>query len=151
MKAALAAIPATVVLLVGWFSAGGSALADPASPAPKPPAAPKTVIDADGSYVVGTDIAPGTYRSDGPVEGKACYFKRLRGDEVVDSALTKQPQVIQIEPTDTVFKTDRCQPWQLAQCPPTCAPSADQHAGLPDVLKGFLPQPKPPTSGAGGG
>lgn len=144
---------AAVVVVAGWCATGGIAAADPTPPAPPapPPPAPKTLIDQDGTYTVGTDIAPGTYRSEGPVTGKVCYFKRLKGDEVIDSALTKKPQVIQIEPTDTVFKTDRCQPWQLAQCPPTCAPATDQHAGLPDVLKAFLPQAPAPAPGAGGG
>lgn len=146
MRAALAA----AVLFAGWCATGGSAVADPAltptpAPSPAPQSAPKTVIDADGTYTVGTDIVPGTYQTAGPVEGKVCYFKRVRGDEVLDSVLTKKPQVVEIEPTDTVFKTDRCQPWQQAQCPPTCAPSTNQRPGLPDVLKGFFPQPRPET------
>ena len=37
------------------------------SPSPAPPAAAlKTLIDADGTYKVGVDIAPGTYTSGGP-------------------------------------------------------------------------------------
>lgn len=135
---------AAMVVLAGWCTTGGIAAADP----PPPPPAPKTVIDTNGTYAVGADIAPGTYRTDGGADGSACYFKRLRGEEIVDSTLTKKPLVIRIEPTDTAFKTSRCQPWRLVACPPTCAPDPDQHASLPDVLKGFVPQP---PAGAGGG
>ena len=59
--------------------AGGTAHAEPdATPAPAP--APAVAIDADGTYAVGTDIAPGTYQSPGPVEGDACYWKRVALD-----------------------------------------------------------------------
>lgn len=88
-------------------------------PTPAPPPAPKTTIDADGTYVVGTDIVPGTYASEGPIPDGACYWKRVNGDELVDNALTKKPQVVQIEPGDTAFTTNDCQPWQLTdQAPP---------------------------------
>jgi len=138
---------AVVVLATAWAPAG-IAGAEPTSPAPPP--APKQVIDADGTYTVGTDILPGTYRSDGPREGNACYWRRVSGDKILDSAMTKKPQVVLIEPGDTAFRTDRCQPWQLTECPPTCAPEPQQSAGLPDVLKGFVPQPRPPAPAPGG-
>ena len=32
-------------------------------PAPAPPSVPKTIMETDGTYRVGTDIVPGTYRS----------------------------------------------------------------------------------------
>jgi hypothetical protein len=98
----------------------------PAEAAPGAPAAPnssappaeplKTTIDADGSYTVGTDIAPGVYQSAGPVDG-ACYWKRTAGDELVDNALTKKPAFVQIMPTDTTFTTSDCQAWQLTNAP----------------------------------
>lgn len=110
------------------------------------PAEPKTVIDADGSYTVGTDIVAGTYRSAGPLSGGTCYWKRVRGNEIVDNALTKKPQLVQIEPTDTVFKTDGCQPWQKTECPPDCAPPPAAPA-LPGELKDFLAHPPQPAPG----
>ena len=144
MKAAGAA----AVALTAWFAGGAIAAADPA---PTPPPAPKQVIDADGTFAVGKDIVPGTYRSDGPRDGNACYWRRISGGKTVDSAMTKQPQVVLIEPGDTAFRTDRCQTWQLTECPPTCAPVPQQSAGLPDVLKGFIPQPKPASPAPGSG
>ncbi|MGV0627153.1 hypothetical protein [Mycolicibacter minnesotensis] len=140
------AAAALTLAVAGWFGSAGTAVADPA-----PPPAPKQVIDADGTFAVGTDIVPGTYRSDGPRDGAACYWRRMSGDKIVDSAMTKKPQVVLIEAGDTTFRTDRCQTWRLADCPPTCAPVPQPSAGMPDVLKGFLPQPKPPAPAPSGG
>ncbi len=92
------------------------AQADP-TPAPPPPG-PKTTIDADGTYAVGKDIQPGVYSSAGPVGDGACYWKRANGTNIVDNALTKKPQVVQIEATDTSFTTNECQAWQLTDAPP---------------------------------
>ncbi|MCV7382285.1 hypothetical protein H7K14_00375 [Mycolicibacter longobardus] len=139
MKLAGVVLAAT---LTSGFTATGIAGADPAPPPP----APKQVIDTDGTFAVGTDILPGTYRSEGPRDGAACYWRRISGGKTVDSAMTKKPQVVLIEPGDTAFRTDRCQTWQLTECPPTCAPAPQQPAGLPDVLKGFVPQAQPPAS-----
>lgn len=136
-----------VTLAAAWVGTGSAAAE------PTPPPAPKQVIDTDGTFVVGKDILPGTYRSDGPRDGNACYWRRNSGDKVVDSAMTKKSQVVLIEPSDTTFRTDRCAPWQLTECPPTCAPVPQQSAGLPDVLKGFVPQPRPaaPSPAPSGG
>lgn len=151
MGSAQAAGVSAALVVAGCFAGTGIAQAAPTpSPAPTPPPAsaappaPKTVIDSDGSYAVGTDIVPGVYRSAGPVEGSVCYWKRVSGGKIIDNALTKIPQVVQIEPTDTLFKTDRCQPWQMTTCPPDCADTQQPPPGPPGVLKGFLPQPQQP-------
>ncbi len=136
---------AAVLAVAGWCAATAVADAEP-PPSPPPAPVPKTVIDRDGTYAVGTDIVPGIYRSAGPVAGTACYWKRVSGDQLIDNALTKKPQVVQIEPTDTAFKTDRCQPWQKTECPPDCPPSPQRPVGgLPGDLRDFLPHlPQPP-------
>lgn len=145
--------PAGVValLLAGCWAAAGIAAAEPGptpGPTPGPPPGPKTVMESDGSYAVGTDILPGTYRSKGLVDGQPCYWKRLNGDQIIDNALSKKPQVVLIEPTDTAFKTHHCQPWQLTDCPPTCAPVQSPTTSLPGVLKDFLDHPtQAPDSG----
>jgi hypothetical protein len=96
-----------VVILAGCVVATGTAYADP-----PPPPGPKTTIDADGTYTVGKDIEPGVYSSAGPVGDGACYWKRVNGSDIVDNALSKKPQTVQIEPTDTAFTTNECQSWQ---------------------------------------
>nr|WP_163760732.1 hypothetical protein [Mycobacterium botniense] len=126
-----AVMVAAALVLAGGASAGGAG-ADPHPPAPSPNPGPKTTIDHDGMYAVGTDIAPGTYSSAGPAGKGACYWKRLggsNGNEIIDNAMTKKPQVVQIEPSDKAFKTDGCQPWQKtdsAEAPPPLPPSAAQ-------------------------
>ena len=113
---------AALLLAVGLGTAG-PAYAQPTEtePAPPPPA-PKTLIDADGTYQVGTDILPGTYTSGGPVDDVACYWKRVGGEELIENALTKKPQTVRIEVTDTAFSTSHCQPWVLADCGTACPP-----------------------------
>lgn len=116
------------VVLTTWWAATGPAQAQPAPPPPAPAPSPapaeglKTTIDADGSYAVGTDIAPGVYQSAGPVDDGACYWKRTAGDELVDNALTKKPAFVEILPTDTTFSTSDCQVWQLSNTPPPPPP-----------------------------
>jgi hypothetical protein len=100
--------------VAGWCTGVAVAQADPA---PAPPPAPKTTIDADGTYAVGKDIQPGRYSSAGPVGDGACYWKRVNGTDIVDNALSKKEQVVQIEPTDTTFTTRECQAWQLTDAP----------------------------------
>ncbi|KLO32581.1 hypothetical protein [Mycobacterium haemophilum] len=99
------------VMGAGWAASMGVAGADPE---PAPPPALKTTIDHDGTYAVGTDIAPGTYSSAGPVGNGTCYWKRIGNPDgaLIDNALSKKPQVVQIEASDKAFKTTGCQPWQ---------------------------------------
>lgn len=96
-----------------------------ATPAPAPAGGPKTSMDTDGTYRVGVDIVPGTYATAGPVEGSACYWKRVGGPDGqtnLDNGLTKKAQIQQIDPGDATFKTDGCQPWTLTDAPPPAAP-----------------------------
>ncbi|MCV7381378.1 hypothetical protein BST11_26100 [Mycobacterium alsense] len=161
-----APLVAAGLLLAGWPSAGvagadpqptpppgPTASAGPSpSPAASPGAGPKTSIDKDGTYAVGSDIAPGIYSSAGPVENGTCYWKRLGNPDgnLIDNALSKKPQVVQIEPTDKSFKTSGCQPWQLTPDapPPANAPPPGTQGAL-GILNGLLggqngPQPPHP-------
>ena len=152
------------VMLAGWAVsagiAGGIAGADPdPSPAPSPAASPapspsasaspdpssapaaKTTMDHDGTYAVGSDVAPGIYSSAGPVGSGTCYWKRLGNPDgnLIDNAMTKKPQVVQIDPTDKSFKTSGCQPWQLtpdATVPANSPPPGVQ--GTLGILNGLL-------------
>ena len=117
---------AVALIALGWGVSAGLANADPPAPAPAPPPAPaspppaapaggpKTTIDHDGVYNVGTDIVPGVYTSAGPVGSGVCYWKRLGDDakQPLDNAMSKKPQIVKIDPTDKTFKTDGCQAWQ---------------------------------------
>ncbi|WP_343599212.1 hypothetical protein [Mycobacterium sp.] len=151
MRSRPAVIVATACAFAGWaLACAGSVNADP----PPPPPTPATTIDHDGTFAVGTDVVPGTYSSPGPAEHRTCYWKRVggaSGNEVVDNALTKKPQVVRIEDSDKAFKTDGCQPWQLtdpanADVPnPADMPAlgAQARVGL-DLIAGIAGQHQPP-------
>lgn len=82
--------------------------------APPPPPGPKTSIETDGMFVVGTDIAPGTYRSTGKY---GCYWARLRTldtNDIIDNNVGDGPQVIEIQPGDKAFMTRNCGSWHKA-------------------------------------
>lgn len=77
--------------------------------------APKTdgVPLANGTFLVGTDVQPGTYKASG---GGTCYWVRLKdfsGDittGTIASDLGTNP-VVTIAPTDVGFKSQRCGTW----------------------------------------
>jgi hypothetical protein len=142
MRSRTSVAAAAAALLVAGFTATGGLGAAHAQPSPTPAPAPpalKTSIDADGTYKVGVDIAPGTYNSGGPANEHACYWKRVSGDNIVDNGLTKKPATVQIDPTDTAFVTSNCQPWQLGDCGDACPPAPQTGpAGFYGDLRGFL-------------
>jgi hypothetical protein len=152
------AVAVAALIALSWGAAGGVASADPPAPPPAPapappgpaPAGPKTSIDHDGTFAVGTDIEPGTYTSAGPQGNGVCYWKRVAGDDgkqVVDNAMSKKPQVVRIDPTDKAFKTDGCQPWQKNDAAVPDPGKTPAEAGLPLGILGSLlggaPPPKP--------
>lgn len=90
----------------GSWSADLSGIKDPGAP-----------ITEDGVYIVGADIAPGTWRSSGGSEF-GCYAARLSGfggtlDEVITNDIaTEGGLVINIAPTDVGFETTGCGTWE---------------------------------------
>lgn len=92
-----------------------TASATTAAPAPTSPptsAGPKTSF-SDGSYRVGVDIAPGTYRSSGT--GSDCYWKRLSNftgqNDILANYLSNSPTTVTILASDAGFETHRCGTW----------------------------------------
>ena len=157
-------------MVAGWAASTVVASADPddtqgpapgpgsdppapaASPSPGAPPAPgtlKTSMDKDGIYAVGSDIAPGIYSSAGPAGDGACYWKRTGNPDgaLIDNAMSKKPQVVQIDPGDKAFKTSGCQPWQLTPdaVPPSTAPPAGVQGtlGILNSLLGGQQQARP--------
>ena len=152
-------VAAAALIALSWGAAAGLASADPPAPPPPgpapgpppgpaagpPPGAPapeaKTTIDHDGTFAVGTDIAPGIYSTAGPVANGTCYWKRTGNPdgELIDNAISKKPQGVRMEATDKAFKTDGCQPWQLTPDanPPNSAPPAGVQGTL-GILNGLL-------------
>lgn len=67
----------------------------------------------DGDFIVGTDIAPGTYRNSGQ---QGCYYSRLRGfghtlEDVISNDNTNAPAIVTIAASDKGFEAARCGTW----------------------------------------
>lgn len=67
----------------------------------------------EGTYIVATDLEPGTYRSSG---GEGCYWARLRNFEgdlgsIVANDNTDGPTIVTIKSSDKGFTSTRCGTW----------------------------------------
>ncbi|MGH3865074.1 MAG: hypothetical protein ACRDQ4_02865 [Pseudonocardiaceae bacterium] len=89
----------------------------PAPPAPLalPPGFLATSLGA-GKFVVGTDIAPGTYRTTGPSGHLDCYWERLKNtssgtDSIIANNLGRGPATVTIDNNDGAFQTRWCNTW----------------------------------------
>jgi len=70
-----------------------------------------------GTYRVGVEIAPGTYRTRGDNSaGEGCLWQRLSGldgasDQVIAFGSSDGPAVVKIRPTDRAFTSRHCARW----------------------------------------
>lgn len=67
-----------------------------------------------GTYVVGKDIKPGTYKTSGSSD--MCYWERLRGlsggfGDIIANGLPTGQALITISSSDVAFKTQGCETW----------------------------------------
>ena len=74
-------------------------------------------VFGDGTWVIGSDIQAGTYRSS--KTGSDCYWERLSGfsgelDDIVANGVTDAIWVVEIASTDAGFSTERCGTWTEA-------------------------------------
>jgi hypothetical protein len=103
------------------------------TPTPTPtPGGPVTTF-GDGTYVVGVDIAPGTYRNSSSSEG--CYWERLSGfggtsDEIIANEFTTIRQLVTIKESDVGFSSDDCGIWTQDLTPITASPTAPFGDGM---------------------
>jgi hypothetical protein len=78
------------------------------------PQKPSFTTFSNGTYQVGTDIQPGTYRTR---EGSPnCYYERLRNfsggiNSILANANTYAPAIVTIRPTDAGFNSQGCATW----------------------------------------
>lgn len=87
-------------------------------------AAPATQFPGTGHYLVGVDIAPGTYVSQG---GDDCYWERQSGlsgdfDDIIanDFVIGSGRVYVTIAPSDVAFESQWCGTWTQIQ--PAAAP-----------------------------
>jgi hypothetical protein len=105
--------PVVQVYVDGAFAPYVSAAAPTTTPAAAPVAGATTF--GDGMWLVGTDIAPGTYRT---TTSEGCYYERLSDlsgdfDAIIDNAFVDDgnPALVEIAPTDAAFDSDGCGTW----------------------------------------
>lgn len=80
-----------------------------------------------GKKIVGTDIAPATYRTRSASAG--CYYERLSGfggtlSEILDNENTNGPAIVTITANDVGFNSARCARWTQDLSPITASPTA---------------------------
>lgn len=114
-------------------------------------------LPGDGTFRMGTDLQPGTYRSQG---GESCYWERLRGfggqtADIIANGAGILPQTIYIPSTDAAFRSQGCAPWSL-QSEGSTTPSST--SGSTSTTSSTTPVALPPgaqacpsTSGPAGG
>nr|WP_250761271.1 hypothetical protein [Streptomyces sp. MSC1_001] len=136
----LAALGGLMVgVLIGIVGTGGGNDSGAGSQLPAPPNAAASVTEAptpvrttpaaagtpkkapqeipgDGTFLVGPEVRPGTYRTAGPTEG-SCYWARLEGttgnpSEIIANGTGKGQATVTILETDKAFQTSGCQTWK---------------------------------------
>ncbi|MEV6053170.1 hypothetical protein [Streptomyces sp. NPDC052107] len=86
---------------------------------PKAKGTPSSSMDGDGGmFKVGTDIAPGTYKSTGNADD-SCYWERTKDAEhglnsIIANNNVTGTAVVTISPSDAYFKTTGCGDWKKA-------------------------------------
>ncbi len=90
----------------------------------------------NGVWIVGVDIAPGTYRSGEEPDGQPgmCDAARLSGfsgepEDVIAYKRGYEPFIVTIEATDAGFSSEGCDLWTDDTTPRTSSPTADFHMG----------------------
>jgi hypothetical protein len=94
----------------------------PATNGAKAPVPAPLTAFGDGTFVVGTDIKPGTYKNTGAGD---CYWERLRGfgntlnDKISNDLPGTSQSIVTISPTDKGFSSENCGTWHLISTPAT--------------------------------
>ncbi|MER5909271.1 hypothetical protein ABT124_01910 [Streptomyces sp. NPDC001982] len=84
---------------------------------PKAKGSPASSMDGDGGmFKVGTDIAPGTYKSAGNADD-SCYWERTKDaehglDSIIANNNVTGTAVVTLRPGDAYFKTTGCGDWK---------------------------------------
>ncbi len=83
---------------------------------PAEDSAPSTTIPGSGTFIVGEDIQPGTYRTDGGTG--LCYWARLSGlsgefHDIITNGLPEGPGYVTIAASDVAFETSSCGQWVM--------------------------------------
>jgi len=109
-------------------SAGKSTAADSAPATKEADAKPKVkpAFSGDGTFSVGSDVKPGTYRSSGNDDGM-CYWEREKNAKGDDDSILANDNVtgssyVTIAKTDKFFKSTGCKDWYAVSAVKAGAP-----------------------------
>lgn len=85
-----------------------------ATPKPTQKPTPSFATFGDGTFQVGKDIQPGTYRT--RVGSSNCYYARLKGfsgslDDILANDNTDAPAIVTIKSSDKGFESQNCGTW----------------------------------------
>ena len=80
----------------------------------KTPSTQSRTAFGDGMFIVGIDIAPGTYRVDA---NNGCYWARLKDftggfNAIIANDNSKGSTIVEIKPTDAGFQSQDCGDWK---------------------------------------
>jgi hypothetical protein len=139
----MAAVAGAFGALPGGDAPPPGATPPPTTPPPTiPPEQPFTF--GDGTWIVGVEILPGTYRTASSPD--RCYGARLSGfggtlDEIIANELQLHPIIVTIEPTDVGFESIDCDLWTNDMTPRTSSPTSGFSDGYwqvgPEVAPGL--------------
>jgi hypothetical protein len=109
---------AMIAIIVHRSDPSSTATAHSPAQALPPPADPPGLATTlgEGKFVVGTDIAPGTYRTTGPSGHLDCYWGRLTRTSdgtgsIIANNLGPGPATVTIDNSDGAFQTRWCNTW----------------------------------------
>jgi DNA-directed RNA polymerase subunit RPC12/RpoP len=101
---------------------------------------PAVVSFGNGTHIVGTDIEPGTYRSEGT---GLCYWARLQGfsgelDDIIANG-NNPMEIVIISDSDTAFETSGCGKWVAIESTYPESPETSFSDGTYEVGKHIEP------------
>ncbi|MFG1809162.1 hypothetical protein [Streptomyces sp. NPDC049040] len=119
----------------GKATAGASS-APASAPAKKKEDKPgaKAAFKGDGTFQVGTDIQPGTYKSSGNDDGM-CYWERDKDakgstDSIISNDTVAGSSYVTIKKTDKIFTSTDCKDWFVAGADKAGAPKTSMGDGM---------------------
>lgn len=128
------------VLPLADASAGSTA--QPPAPVSPPPAPAARRTFGDGTFMVGKDIQPGTYRTRSGTSG--CYWSRLAGfsggiGDILANDNADDNAIVTIAPTDKGFQSVGCGTWTNDLSPVTASTTAQFRGGTYFVGRDVAP------------
>ena len=109
----LVIVTSIIIGLSGGNETGAPAPAAPATPPDRSSSSPSARF-GDGTWVVGSEISPGSYQAPG---GFLCYWERLSGfsggfnEIIANGGVEGGRQIVTIQTSDAGFKTNGCGEW----------------------------------------